>query len=198
MGGIDDMHAGESRNATSPMSIPLTRGYSALVSPDDYEQLAQFKWHANENGGRGGYVYASTHVRVAPGRSHNRKMHRIITRAPDHLVVDHINGNTLDNRRENLRVCTRSVNNANQHTRVIASSGVRNIEKAKDGFFRVVLGRGNAKHYVGSYRDLYSAQIAREAFEKGFAACADLQSLIDNPRLVAAMKAAGINVDAMT
>ena len=42
-------------------------------------------------------------------------LHRFLTDCPQGMVVDHINGNTLDNRRENLRVCTQKENVRNQH-----------------------------------------------------------------------------------
>jgi hypothetical protein len=41
-------------------------------------------------------------------------MHRLIARPPSHLEVDHRNGDSLDNRRKNLRICTRSENQWNR------------------------------------------------------------------------------------
>jgi len=78
--------------------IPLTKGKIAIVDSKDYEWLSKYKWYANEkvNG-----FYACRHK--------NGKityMHREITKAPKNLVVDHIDHNTLNNRRSNLRVCT--------------------------------------------------------------------------------------------
>ena len=79
-----------------PRAIPLTRGLFAIVDARDYERLSRHTWFAE---GTAQNCYA---VRKQNGRS--IKMHREITNAPDHLVVDHIDSNGLNNRRANLRL----------------------------------------------------------------------------------------------
>jgi len=88
--------------------IPLTQGKVAIVDDADYPWLCQYKWWAVNRG----YKYW-----VAEGRHEKRKtyMHRLIMNAKKKNDVDHINGDTLDNRRMNLRECNRSENNMNQH-----------------------------------------------------------------------------------
>jgi hypothetical protein len=86
------------RRSGIPRAIPLTRGLFAIVDATDYERLSRHTWFAE---GTAQNCYA---VRKENGRS--IKMHRQITRAPDHLVVDHIDHNGLNNRRANLRLCT--------------------------------------------------------------------------------------------
>jgi hypothetical protein len=81
-----------------PRLIPLTRGQFAIVDAEDYPRLSKYIWFAE---GRPGSFYA---VRKENGKS--IKMHRQILNAPDHLVVDHIDHNGLNNRKSNLRVCT--------------------------------------------------------------------------------------------
>lgn len=81
-----------------PRLIPLTRGLFAVVDAEDYPALSKYIWFAE---GTGDNCYAA--------RKQNRKsikMHREITGAPDHLVVDHIDHNCWNNRKKNLRVCT--------------------------------------------------------------------------------------------
>jgi hypothetical protein len=88
--------------------IPLTRGKSAIVDPDDYYRLCNDKWFATKNGAT---FYAKRHTRKKDNSKHSSIcMHRIIMNAPDHLVVDHINYNGLDNRKANLRLATRRQN----------------------------------------------------------------------------------------
>jgi hypothetical protein len=71
--------------------IPLTRNLQAIVDAQDYEWLSRYKWHASVSGD--GAVYAKRQV-----RGHDVFMHRLIMQPPKGMVVDHINGNGLDNR----------------------------------------------------------------------------------------------------
>ena len=63
------------------------------------------------------------------GRINNKQvqLHRYITNCPKNLVVDHINRNTLDNRRENLRCVTQSINSLNTKIKSTNKSGYRLI-----------------------------------------------------------------------
>jgi hypothetical protein len=82
----------------APRLIPLTRGQFAIVDADDYPSLSKYTWFAE---GTPKNYYA---VRKHKGKS--IKMHRQITKAPDHLVVDHIDHSGLNNRKQDLRPCT--------------------------------------------------------------------------------------------
>ena len=90
--------------------IPLTHGQFALVDAADYYRLAKFQWYAN--GPTKTKFYA---VRKCDGK--NVKMHRVVMNAPDHLFVDHIDHNGLNNTRTNLRLCTHAQNIYNQPSR---------------------------------------------------------------------------------
>lgn len=89
--------------------IKLDRGCETIVDDDDYKILSQFNWYINHDG----YVYKGKYTRGTKKTSSTR-MHRMIMSAPDKMDVDHINHNRLDNRRENLRICTRSANTMNR------------------------------------------------------------------------------------
>ena len=89
--------------------IPLTNSYFARVDDEDYERVAAHRWYAHKSGTENDYVYAEN--------LHLGRMQRFITDCPSNKVVDHINGNTLDNRRSNLRICTRSQNTKNNQKR---------------------------------------------------------------------------------
>jgi len=84
--------------------IPLTQGRETLVDADDVDFLSKFSWSWSLRGTVIGYA-------KLPGTSVG--MHRIITNCPKGLVVDHINGNSLDNRKKNLRICTNRENAQN-------------------------------------------------------------------------------------
>jgi len=94
------------------MEIKLTQGKVALVDDKDYEQLNQWKWHYDR------YAIRAEYVGKIDGKEKNRKilMHRLIMDTPEGMHTDHINGNKLDNRRGNLRVCTNAQNQQNRKT----------------------------------------------------------------------------------
>lgn len=115
--------------------IPLTQGKVALVSDEDYSTLSQYKWQYTGTG------YASRSERFGPvdktevgWKRYKYKgflMHREILEPPSGMQVDHINGNKLDNRRSNLRLCTRSQNYWNKGKQSNNKSGYKGVFWAK-------------------------------------------------------------------
>lgn len=87
--------------------IKLTSGMSTVVDDSDYEWLSRYKWSFDR--------YAYRTKQLPNGRKRSERMHRLIMNPPVGMVVDHINGDKLDNRRENLRVVSQSVNARNIH-----------------------------------------------------------------------------------
>lgn len=108
--------------------INLTKGYSTKVDNSDYEMLNQYKWCASVD--RCGHVYAMSKIRH-DGVICNIKMHRLLLKPKKGEIVDHINGDTLDNRKENLRIATPQQNKFNSK-KVYASSGFRGVQKTND------------------------------------------------------------------
>ena len=102
--------------------IKLSKGKVALVDNEDYIWLNQWKWHFMAGG------YAMRHLRISEDK--NSKliyMHRQILNTPKGLESDHINRNKLDNRKENLRVATRSQNNMNRKKRINCTSKYKGV-----------------------------------------------------------------------
>jgi len=87
--------------------IELTQGFSAIVDDSDYDELSRRKWHYCKG-------YALRSVNVSVGKEKKVSMHSIIMGKITGLEIDHINGNSLDNRRENLRHVTKRQNQQNQ------------------------------------------------------------------------------------
>lgn len=85
--------------------IALTRGLFAKVDRDDFEPLMKHLWCANRNP-QGTWCYAVRAVRLDGKRDYALGMHNAIMKPSKGQLVDHINGNGLDNRRCNLRVCS--------------------------------------------------------------------------------------------
>lgn len=106
-----------------PKLIPLYDFRYALIDDEDYDQLIALKgWRVNAKG------YACIQYKdKKTGKSAVILMHRIIMSAPGGMDVDHINGDRLDNRRENLRLATRSQNLQNRIKRKIGSSRYKGV-----------------------------------------------------------------------
>ena len=93
--------------------IPLTQEKHALVDNEDFGLVSQYKWHA-EKQGKVWYAFRSMRHN---GKRVRQALHRFIMKVQygDKRLVDHINHNGLDNRRNNLRVCTKQQNAFNMH-----------------------------------------------------------------------------------
>jgi hypothetical protein len=94
------------------MEVLLTKGAVAIINDEDYEIVSKYKWCVTKHGNS---FCAQTNVRI-DGKRKTLRMHQLIMEAKGGQFVDHINGNGLDNRRENLRFCTNAQNQMNQRT----------------------------------------------------------------------------------
>ena len=96
-------------------TIPLTKGYEAIVDDEDYEMLNKFKWHAHVSRRM---IYATnTTKRDLNGKQKTIRMHSLLMHPPRGLLVDHIDGNGLNNQKSNLMVVTNRINCAHNHNR---------------------------------------------------------------------------------
>lgn len=75
-----------------------------MLDDDDYQKVKDKKWYMSDTG----YVMCTTH-------GEHVRLHRLIMNCPEGLVVDHLNGNKLDCRKSNMRVCTQKENAMNIH-----------------------------------------------------------------------------------
>ena len=91
--------------------ILLTQGKKTIVDDEDYEKLNCYKWCAHK---MDKHIYAAHSFRIE-NKWKQIPITHIILNVPKGMIVDHINGNTLDNRKYNLRICTVSVNGQNRH-----------------------------------------------------------------------------------
>ena len=105
--------------------IELSKGKRALVDDEDFEYLSQFNWFVSSAG------YAVRNETVAKYKRRSTLMHRDVLNAKKGLSIDHINGDTLDNRKENLRECTHAQNLKNQKIRSTNTSGYTGVHLVK-------------------------------------------------------------------
>jgi len=89
--------------------LEIANGIITQIDDEDYDILNQYKWYCNN-----GYVVRSiTNVGKTP-RQIKISMHRFIMQAPKNVLIDHIDRNTLNNCKNNLRVATHSINGLNR------------------------------------------------------------------------------------
>lgn len=99
--------------------IKLTKGMVALVDDEDFERINSFKWCVGKT--------SFHHYAMRRDGKKTLFMHRFIVDAPKGLLVDHINRNGLDNRKENLRVCTAQQNRRNGGLSKLNTSGYKGV-----------------------------------------------------------------------
>jgi hypothetical protein len=105
--------------------IRLTEGKFTIVEPRDYYWLNKFYWLRC---GKDEKPYAARVVRTPTGRLNTILMHKEILKAPAGLLIDHHNGDSLDNRRDNLRLASHSQNSCNaRKTRTKTSSRFKGV-----------------------------------------------------------------------
>lgn len=128
------------------IEIPLTQGKVALIDKIDADRVLPLKWSVHQS--RGDRLYAR-HAWVDGGKWHHVKMHRFILRlGPNDPVVDHKNGNGLDNRRANLRTATHSQNLVNRGTN--GRLGLKGVIAVR-GRYLATLRRRHERFYLGTY-----------------------------------------------
>jgi len=157
-----------------PTAIPLTKGAVALIDHYDLEWLSQFRWCFAWNGYAVHY-YANEH-----GRRKTLYMHReIFTRIlgydiPPNMQVDHINHNRIDNRRSNLRLATRSQNQAHKGRPVNNTSQYKGVS-FNTGKWEARIRYSGQRIHLGRYDDALTAALMYDAasrlLNREFAGC---------------------------
>jgi len=95
-------------------TIQLTQGYFATVDDSDFELVNQYKWHVYKKK-RSTVLYAYRNIPNGKGGQTSIQMHRVILGITDkNIMVDHADGNGLNNQRSNIRIATSSQNAANR------------------------------------------------------------------------------------
>ena len=143
------------------MKIKLTQNKYAIVDDEDFKSLSKYKWYVAK---RGYGFYAQRHI-IIDKKHINQQMHRVILNAKKNKEVDHVNGNTLDNRKSNLRIVSRSQNEWNRDKQKNNSTGYKGITYVKrDKLFIARIRVYGKLIYLGGFKD---KKRAAEAYNKG-------------------------------
>lgn len=121
----------------------------ALIDLEDVDKVKGYKWVVNK-----GYV----------GNKQLGCLHRYLMHCPDDMVVDHINHDTLDNRKSNLRICSHDDNMKNKKVYKVNKSGVPGVwkDESRGGKYRVTV----SGKYIGSFESFEEAVKVRERVAK--------------------------------
>ena len=147
--------------------VELTQGQVTLVDIEDLPIIAEYQWNASWNPDRKSY-YATANIRLPSGKKTSIRLNRLVMNAQHPFVVDHINTVTLDNRKSNLRICTKSENGMNRGKQSNNTTGHKGIcfSKSKNRYVVHIKKDGKSK-YIGGYENYEDAVIAHEqALEK--------------------------------
>jgi hypothetical protein len=129
-------------------------GRWAKVDDELFAVLSGYSWFLRPDG----YVAANVYKN---GKRAIVKMHHIVLRTLPGVEVDHINGNRRDNRRENLRLASKSQNQANRKLNKNSTTGYKGVSFDK-GKYRASIG-GKPREYLGSFDTAQEAAIAYNA-----------------------------------
>ena len=136
--------------------IELHNGMKTIVDDEDYEFLNRFTWTA-QRGRTTWYCITTIDRECVP-------MHRLITKAPKGLEVDHEDHNGLNNQRSNLRIATRSQNMANARKwRSKTSSKYKGVCVRADGYITAQIYPNRRAVHLGYFPN---EELAAEAYDK--------------------------------
>ncbi len=141
--------------------VELTQGQATLVDIEDLDKIGEYRWCAAWSPNSSKY-YASTEIRDVTGKRKTTSMQRFLTNPPSHLVVDHVDGDSLNNRKINLRICTHAQNLMNRGTPKNNTSGHKGVY-FRDRKYKARIAKDNINYHIGSYNSYEEAVAAHEA-----------------------------------
>lgn len=141
--------------------IPLTKGFVAIVDDDDFDEISKHNWHCSINS------KVNIYARAIINRQ-QFKMHHLIIKKRNGLLIDHINGNGLDNRRCNLRLATREQNARNRRLHSNNTSGHKGVSYRKtDKKFSAYIRVNGKRITLGMFKTIRPAiEAYREASKR--------------------------------
>ena len=131
------------------ISTPKHPDTFALVDDEDYERINKYKWTPTNCNHK---IYVQRKIYIKGFTDLTLLMHREIMRYVGGKEIDHINGNTLDNRKENLRRCTHSQNSMNKPKPTNNISGYKGVYFSKQkNKWHAEIRKEHKKHHIGFF-----------------------------------------------
>lgn len=144
-----------------PKSLVLTQNKRTIIDDEDFEKVSKYKWFAKNHSGK----YYALHSLPREGSTRKAlRLHRFIMNAGPEDVVDHINGDTLDNRKINLRLCSQAENSRNRTKTKSNTSGFKGVRFHKrTKKWEARIGFNYKLHYLGLFDKIEEATKAYDA-----------------------------------
>jgi shikimate kinase len=151
------------------VEIQLNNGFKTIIDSEDFEKVSKFRWTAMANKkekscnvyARGGGVY----ICEKTGKKRDMFLHRFLLNAPKNRLVDHINGNSLDNRKSNLRLANHSQNLCNMRPKPGKKyARVVHVKLKNRTVYQVFTTKNSKKTYNGQFESEHIAALYADYF----------------------------------
>jgi hypothetical protein len=167
-GVIDKPSAGGASIFLGQMkTISLTQDKFALVDDEDYEWLSKFNWCVHKVNGNN-YVAMRGYFPEPNGKEKTLLMHRSIMNPPKNMQVDHIDHNSLNNQKANLRICTHRDNQRNRRPRGGTSKYMGVCYYKQTGKFCASIRPNNKTIHLGYFTNEEDAAIVYDEAAKKY------------------------------
>lgn len=142
--GLPDWRKASTKKIIEPVTGLRTAIEGILFDPEDFDLIRPHKWRLTQDG----YLLTSDPA----NRQTGIYMHRLIMNAPQEMQIDHIDGNKLDNRKSNLRICTKRQNLCNADSQKARRKGkYKGCYLLKSGRYRSTIKTNGKAVYLGEY-----------------------------------------------
>lgn len=140
--------------------VNCSKGLEAIVDAEDYEKVSAYSWNADS-----GYARTFQRKKAKGNKLTSLSMHRVVMNVTDpEIIIDHINGNRLDNRKINLRVATVAQNAQNRKKVKGGSSIYLGVTYHKrDERWQAQVRHAGVRYYAGIY---LTEEEAARAYDK--------------------------------
>ena len=138
-------------------TLELSRGLVAKVDDADFDELNKHTWFIRTDTKRKYAPYAGANMRDENGKRYSMLLHRWLMKPGPGLVVDHKDGDTLNNQRSNLQVITHAQNISRCRTRCDNALGVKGVRRTRSGLFEANITHKRKPHYLGTFSSIVDA-----------------------------------------
>jgi hypothetical protein len=138
--------------------FPVSKNQTAIIDAADLQKVGPYAWQFDD--------YVRRQETHPDGKRFTVMLHRLICDPPDHLEVDHKDGNPLNNRRNNLRIAEHRQNGKNRKTPKNNTSGVRGVHSRRGKWIAQISVDGKGRH-LGIFHSIGEAKrVYEEACRK--------------------------------